>query len=118
MPQLTKHLQPLVVGQTQIERQVLKHTSVPAVLVKQLAKTNTRRPKSQTPAQQPLSRDHVSFSYVAESRDQAPVVRVTIGRIDVRVAPTPALSPRKPVRQVGPTLTLEAYLKERKEALR
>jgi hypothetical protein len=118
IPQLPKHSQPLVVRQTQIERQVLEHPSGPAVLEKQPAKPKTRRQKSQTPAQQPLSRERVAFSLAPEPRDQAPIVRVTIGRIDVRAAPTPAPPPRKAAQPVPPVLTLDAYLKERKEGRR
>jgi len=116
--QRPKDPQPLVVRQTQIERQVLEYPSVPAVLEEQSAPPKTRRPKSPTPAQPSPRRDHVAFSFAPEPREQAPVVRVTIGRIDVRAAPTPAPPPRKPARQAGPTLTLDAYLNERKEGRR
>jgi hypothetical protein len=118
IPQPPTHSQALVVGHTQIEHHVLEHSSERAVLEKQPAKPKTRRLKSQTSAQQPLSPDHVAFSFAPEPRDQAPIVRVTIGRIDVRAAPSPAPPTLKPRRPVGPTLTLDAYLKERKEGLR
>lgn len=53
-----------------------------------------------------------------DSVAQAPIVRVTIGRIEVRaVAPTPAPA-RKPNPPRKPTLTLDAYLEKRNEALR
>jgi hypothetical protein len=118
IPQLPKHSQPLVVRQTQIERQVLEHPSGRVVLGREPAKPKTRRTKSQTPAQRPLPREHVAFSFAAEPRDQAPIVRVTIGRIDVRAAPPPAPPPRKAVQPAPPALTLDAYLKERKEGRR
>jgi hypothetical protein len=118
IPQVPQHSQPLVVRQTQIERQVVEHRSGSAAFEKQPPKPKTRRRKSHEPAQQPLPREHIAFSFAPEPRVQAPIVRVTIGRIDVRAAPTPAPSPRKPVGQVGPTLTLDAYLKERKEGRR
>jgi hypothetical protein len=118
IPQLPKHSEPLVVTRTQMERQVLEYPSGPSAFEKPPAQPKTRRQKSQTPAQQPLPREHIAFSFAPEPRDEAPIVRVTIGRIDVRAAPTPEPPPRKPTRQLGPTLTLDAYLKERKEGLR
>jgi hypothetical protein len=118
IPQLPKHSQPLLVRRTRIERQVLERPSRPVVLAKQLAKPKTRHLKSQTSAQQRLSPDHVAFPFPTEPRNQAPIIRVTIGRIDVRATQTPELSPRKAARKIGPTLTLDAYLKERKEGRR
>jgi hypothetical protein len=115
---IPKHSQPLVVRQTQIGRQVLEHSPGPAFLEKRPAKPRTRRMKSQIPAQQLLQREHIAFSFAPEPRYQAPIVRVTIGRIDVRATPTPAPQRHDAVRQVGPTLTLDAYLKERKEGRR
>ena len=50
--------------------------------------------------------------------DRAPVVRVTIGRIDVRAAPAPASPQRKPATGSKPALPLDAYLKARKEGAR
>jgi len=49
-----------------------------------------------------------------ETPDNGPIVRVTIGRIDVR-AETAAPPPRKQTPRSAPKLTLEAYLKSRKE---
>jgi hypothetical protein len=80
----------------------------------QVAKTKSRRgnsKRSTTPQLLPLDAD---FPLSNESRE-APIVRVTIGRIDVRAAPAP---PRKPPLARGPALTLDAYLKERKEGRR
>ena len=46
----------------------------------------------------------------------APVVRVSIGRVEVRaVLPQAPVSPRKPARQNKPLLTLDNYLKQRQE---
>jgi hypothetical protein len=53
-----------------------------------------------------------------ESVSKAPIVRVTIGRIDVRAAPAPAPSSRKETRRTPPALTLEAYLNSRKGGAR
>ena len=53
-----------------------------------------------------------------ELRGEPPIVRVTIGRIDVRATPAPAASARKSPPTAAPKLTLDAYLKERKEGRR
>lgn len=49
-----------------------------------------------------------------ESPSERPIVRVTIGRIDVRATP-PAVPSRKPSARSEPKLTLDAYLKSRRE---
>jgi hypothetical protein len=54
----------------------------------------------------------------AQSISDPPIVRVTIGRIDVRAAPAPAAPTRKTAPPSGPKLTLDAYLKARKEGAR
>ena len=52
-----------------------------------------------------------------ESSEQPPIVRVTIGRIDVRATP-PAVPSRKSSTRSEPKLTLDAYLKSRREGTR
>lgn len=52
-----------------------------------------------------------------ESSEEPPIVRVTIGRIDVWATPIAAPS-RKSLTRSEPKLTLEAYLKSRKEGAR
>ena len=52
-----------------------------------------------------------------ESSEQPPIVRVTIGRIDVRAMPPAAPSPKSSARS-EPKLTLDAYLKSRREGTR
>jgi hypothetical protein len=52
-----------------------------------------------------------------ESPVQPPIVRITIGRIDVRATP-PAVPLRKPSARSEPKLTLDAYLKSRREGRR
>ena len=52
-----------------------------------------------------------------ESPGQPPIVRVTIGRIDVRATP-PAAPSRKSSTRSEPKLTLDAYLKSRREGTR
>jgi len=53
-----------------------------------------------------------------ESNHEPPIVRVTIGRIEVRAEAPPTGPPRKAPARPGPKLTLDAYLKERKEGRR
>jgi hypothetical protein len=48
-----------------------------------------------------------------ERTDQRPIVRVTIGRIEVRAAAPPS-NPAKPASRLEPKLNLDTYLKERK----
>jgi hypothetical protein len=58
-------------------------------------------------------------SPVPESTEkEPPIVRVSIGRIEVRAAPLPAPPARRPTRNAKPALTLDAYLKARKEGAR
>jgi hypothetical protein len=52
-----------------------------------------------------------------ESSEQPPSVRITIGRIDVRATP-PAAPSRKSLARSEPKLTLDAYLKSRREGER
>ena len=52
-----------------------------------------------------------------ESSEQPPIVRVTIGRIDVRATP-PVMPSRKSSTRSEPKLTLDAYLKSRTEGRR
>jgi hypothetical protein len=52
-----------------------------------------------------------------ESPGQPPIVRITIGRIDVRATP-PAAPSRKSSTRSEPKLTLDAYLKSRREGTR
>ena len=49
---------------------------------------------------------------------EPPIVRVTIGRIEVHAASPPSAPPRKPAPRSEPKLTLDAYLKARKEGAR
>lgn len=53
-----------------------------------------------------------------ESGVEWPIARVTIGRIEVRAVAPPPAPLRKPNAPRKPTLTLDAYLKTRNEALR
>jgi hypothetical protein len=62
--------------------------------------------------------DDRALSEPKHASREAPVVRVTIGRIDVRAAPAPSPSPRKSATSRETTLSLDAYLKSRKEGMR
>jgi hypothetical protein len=53
-----------------------------------------------------------------ESGGERPIVRVTIGRIDVHATPAPAAPARKTPKENPPRLTLDAYLKGRREGMR
>ena len=60
--------------------------------------------------------DHDSLT-PNESLEQPPIVRITIGRIDVRATP-PATPSRKSSARSEPKLTLDAYLKSRRDGRR
>jgi len=57
---------------------------------------------------------------ISSNHDSAepPIVKVTIGRIEVRAAPPPAAPSRKTAPSSRPKLTLDAYLKSRKQGAR
>jgi hypothetical protein len=70
----------------------------------------TREPRSLVSAHSPAVPN--------ESISEPPIVRVTIGRIDVRATSAPAAPTRKTPPPSAPKLTLDAYLKARKEGAR
>jgi hypothetical protein len=77
----------------------------------------SKRPQPPTPlttTSRNLERDLLRPN---ESSEQPPIVRVTIGRIDVR-ATLPATPSRKSSARSEPKLTLDAYLKSRREGTR
>jgi hypothetical protein len=79
--------------------------------------SRSKRPRSATPfttTSRNLERDLLRPN---ESSEQPPIVRVTIGRIDVR-ATLPASPSRKSSARSEPKLTLDAYLKSRREGAR
>ena len=59
-----------------------------------------------------------SIEVAEASTAPAPIVRVTIGRIEVRAPAAPVASPRPRVHANEPKLTLDAYLKSRAEGKR
>jgi hypothetical protein len=80
--------------------------------------SRSKRPPPATPVtttSRNLERDYLLTPN--ESSEQPPIVRVTIGRIDVRATP-PAVPSRKASTHSGPKLTLDAYLKSRREGTR
>ena len=79
--------------------------------------SQSKRPRPATPlttTSRSFERDLLAPN---ESPEQSPIVRVTIGRIDVR-ATSPAVPSRKSSPRSEPKLTLDAYLKSRKEGRR
>ena len=79
--------------------------------------SRSKGPQSATPLttkSQSFERDLLTPN---ESLDLPPIVRVTIGRIDVRATP-PAAPSRKSSTRSEPKLTLDAYLKSRREGRR
>jgi hypothetical protein len=76
-----------------------------------------KRPRSATPVTKTLRHFERSAVTPNESPEEPPIVRITIGRIDVRAAPPAAPSRKSPTRS-EPKLTLDAYLKARKEGTR
>jgi hypothetical protein len=82
-----------------------------------LTASRSKRP----PPASPLATRSRSFDFDLltpdESSEQPPIVRVTIGRIDVRATPQ-AVPSRKSSTRSEPKLTLDAYLKSRREGRR
>jgi len=79
--------------------------------------SRSKRPRPATPLttrSQSFDRDLLTPN---ESSEQPPIVRVTIGRIDVRATPQAVPSRKSPTRS-EPKLTLDAYLKSRREGAR
>jgi len=122
VPQFQEQVPPLVVRQTDSQRNAQStQTNAIALEKNEATKPKTLRASRVRPQiEQPRAffSKTVLASLPDEPRDQAPIVRVTIGRIDVRAAPVPPAPPRKPARAPGPVLTLDAYLKARKEGAR
>jgi hypothetical protein len=79
--------------------------------------SQSKRPRPATPltgTSRNLERDLLTPN---ESSEQPPIVRVTIGRIDVQATP-PAVPLQKSSTHSEPKLTLDAYLKSRREGTR
>jgi len=112
-----------VVNSTAIVRPSLSGDShVPAMkngMVRRNSFTPSRPKRPRLPT--PLTTTSWNFEHdllaPEESPRQPPIVRITIGRIDVR-ATTPATPSRKSSARSEPKLTLDAYLKSRREGRR
>ena len=112
-----------VVNSTTIVRPSLSGDSpVPAMkngMVRRSSFTPSRSKRPRPPT--PLTTTSWNFEHDLltpnESPQQQPIVRVTIGRIDVRATP-PAAPSRKSSTRSEPKLTLDAYLKSRREGTR
>jgi hypothetical protein len=66
--------------------------------------------------QDPVSKSIEKETHQSTGKEAAPVVRVSIGRVEVKaVLPQAPAFPRKPARQNKPMLTLDDYLKQRRE---
>jgi hypothetical protein len=112
--------------------EIPEQPAAPAIRQKELAAGKTALPRRSALPPQPQRRPFVRQSTreprpvvsahfpaaPAQSISEPPIVRVTIGRIDVRAAPAPAAATRKTAPPSGPKLTLDAYLKARKERAR
>jgi hypothetical protein len=109
--------QSLVVRPREPQREIREKPSEITAAQPQIAKPKSRRSNLKRPTTPQLLPLDADFPLSNESREP-PIVRVTIGRIDVRAAPAPPPPSRKPARHAGPTLTLDAYLKQRKEGAR
>ena len=77
----------------------------------------SKRPRPPTPLTTTSRNFERDLLTPNESPEQPPIVRVTIGRIDVRATP-PAAPSRKSSTRSEPKLTLDAYLKSRREGTR
>ena len=80
------------------------------------APPSAKRPRPATPLTA-TSRNLERELMTPNESEQPPIVRITIGRIDVRATP-PAVPSRKPSARSEPKLTLDAYLKSRREGTR
>ena len=79
--------------------------------------SRSKRPRPATPLTTTSRNLEGDLLTPNEFPEQAPIVRVTIGRIDVRATP-PAVPSRKSSTRSEPKLTLDAYLKSRREGRR
>lgn len=88
-----------------------------AVKKEPVAQPPAKRLRSATPVTTALRNLERGSVTPNESPEERPIVRVTIGRIDVRATP-PAVPSRKSSAHSEPKLTLDAYLKSRREGTR
>jgi len=106
---------PFVVTQTKI----VEHDAPPArPSAIQPVRSHSRAQVPRPLASQPVRVRQPSPVLPNDHSAEPPIVKVTIGRIEVRAAPPPAPTPRKTALPSPPKLTLDAYLKSRKEGAR
>jgi hypothetical protein len=99
-----------------LRRDVLPPVQLIPRVVRQGNPNHQRRAPFRSSVRPDLSGD--SSAEGKEPVNDRPIVRVTIGRIEVRAEPAPATPPRKTAPHSVPKLTLDAYLKSRKEGAR
>lgn len=112
---------PLVVRQEETASRSIPVSRNGAVREAPRLRPRAEQPGSPTPATAPpRARRGIerAGTWPNDQPAEPPIVRVTIGRIEVHAAPLPAPAPRKPSRAAGPNLTLDAYLKSRKAGAR
>ncbi len=107
-------------GSGPLRRDVLPHVQAPSAppLAAHTNPPNGSRPAQPRPPTPPPRAKTPAIPPRPQSAAEPPIVRVTIGRIDVRAAPAPAGPARRPARDSKPKLTLDAYLKSRREGAR
>ena len=112
-----------VVNPTAIVRPSLSGDSPVPAMKNGMVRRNSFKPLRSKRPQPPTPLTTTSWNFERdllrpnESSEQPPIVRVTIGRIDVR-ATLPATPSRKSSARSEPKLTLDAYLKSRREGTR
>jgi hypothetical protein len=105
---------PLIVRPTKIAERDAPSVRAPAILPARARSRALARPSLRSQSIRITPRSTLPNERPAEP----PIVRVTIGRIEVRAAPAPAAAPRQTAPTSGPKLTLDAYLKSRREGAR
>jgi len=75
-------------------------------------------PRKRQPLASISTRRVSPLAMVEKPAEQTPIVRVTIGRIEVHAESAPTPSPRKSTNRPAPRLTLDNYLKSRKGVTR
>jgi hypothetical protein len=115
VPQVHERVQSLVVRQTHTQPDAAEHAPERTVASDHSEKRRTFRANRE--AARAFVQPHRADQFPHELGDEAPIVRVTIGRIEVRAVHPTAPAP-KPAKPAPPRLSLEDYLHERKRGLR
>ena len=105
-------------GSESLRRDVLPHVqSVAAMSVVRRANHQSRSTIARPSNRSGVSANPVPFPNESAA-NEPPIVRVTIGRIEVHASSAPAAPARKRPARSEPKLSLDAYLKSRKEGAR